>query len=238
MFTHTHTHTHVHALLVFPLLLFFLHSPIYRSSNNSYHNSTADSAGIDWYVSIFTAFNNKRRRSHCWSYITTNLHMVFLTGRWFSALADGNLCGRYRWGWEPSIKFHCLKCMLKQPRPLAAAHKIQALKRRGVSCGFTGVPLPSAPGDGGLNQFLGDRVDHISQLQGKEPVHRPTSYSCPIKVQHTTRRLSVSRPRDKGLEMRATSDWLQATAGWSQKPTNTCVVIHTPTNCNLFMCAL
>lgn len=30
---------------------------------------------------------------------------------------------------------------------------------------------PSAPGDSGLNQFLGDHTYHISQLQGKEPAH-------------------------------------------------------------------
>ena len=31
---------------------------------------------------------------------------------------------------------------------------------------------PCAPGDSGLNQFLGDHAYHISQLQGKERVYR------------------------------------------------------------------
>lgn len=30
---------------------------------------------------------------------------------------------------------------------------------------------PSAPVDSGLNQFFGDDAYHISQLQGKKPVH-------------------------------------------------------------------
>lgn len=31
--------------------------------------------------------------------------------------------------------------------------------------------FPSALGDSGLNQFLGDHANHISQLQGKELIH-------------------------------------------------------------------
>lgn len=54
---------------------------------------------------------------------------------------------------------------------------------------FISLFLRSAPGDGGLNQLLGDDASHISQLQGKDRGHSPhvlfnillMSYSCLIK---------------------------------------------------------